>query len=427
MTRFNIKTVSLLLSFSPTHSLIFSVDMSVDWCGALSISSRKKSEPEPRHLPWIQFCKPTSSAQVRGNREGVRAIQSWFSNLSSSQEGNDTERRCLFVYGPSGVWKSTTVSLCASENGFHAIHTNSDVQRTPQRLEVLLREIERYSTNRGLLILDEFESFIRESSTLKWVSKFIRCSRNVPVVIVCNAIDKSFARLRDASTVVEFRAYTKDDTCATLLRLSTKISSFCHLPPMDCYFIANMCSGDVCHTVNQLNLMYLGTKPIDTKSKSRKRTRLGKVKTNCTKDSSLVSWSNTHRATSVEHFVTEVSLTDSMDSVVSMNRDFMISLAGNLFKEYPYYFHNSSKDTLAKVCLCAESLSYADCGGVALEDVQAAEDRLYESENSNLWGDESVGFSAGVCSCLHVLRGRTYSFISLGRKSVRKKFKFVNY
>lgn len=292
---------------------------------------------------------------------------------------------------------------------------------------MLVREVERYSFGRGILILDEFESFINEPSSLKWISKFTKSLQRVPVVIICNAVDKSFVRLRDASTVVEFKAYTNHEMCATLLRLSSKISGFCHLPPMDCYFIANMSSGDVCHTVNQLHMLYLGTKPVKpVKSKQskrlEKRQKLAKVQTKCVKDSSLNTWSNTHRATSLENFVQKASsTTESTQLLYSMNRDFMMSLGNNLTKEYLNYFHNGSKDSMADISVCADSLSAADCG---LLSKAMTEDRLYESENSDLWGDESIGFQAEVCTCLRVLRGKANAPIILRRKSARKMFKY---
>ncbi|CAM9105793.1 unnamed protein product [Sphacelaria rigidula] len=399
--------------------------MQVNWAGALTITKKKREKPQERHLSWVEFCTPSSSALIRGNRKAVEAVGDWFSNLQCSSLDSSISSirsRCLLVHGPSGVWKSSAVSLCASEHGFSVAHTQSDVQRTPQKLDAVLREVS-LRDGQGVLLLDEFESFIKETTSLKWLSKVMRSSERTPVVIVCNALDKSFHHIRDVSTVVEFHPYSTSDMYAVLLRLSQRVSGFCHLPPMDCYFIADMCSGNVCQTVNQVQMLYSGSKPISDKrankrAKQSKPSKLGKVERKCMQDSTVKMWSNSHRATSVDCFVNDSGF---LEAVAGMNREFMIGHGENLSREYPWYFHNGSSSTLGVLASCAQNLSAADCGLVS-EDQN--EDRLYESENSDLWSSDNINFIGCTCTSLSLLRGRDKYTIVLPKKSTRRVFTY---
>lgn len=386
----------------------------VDWGGALSIKKVTREKPNIRHVPWVDLCKPTASVQIRGNRQCVDAISDWFNRLQCSGTGNPGNPTSLFIHGPSGVWKSTAVVLCASEHGFSVVHTHSDVPRTPQKLDAVLREV-GLCGGRGVLLLDEFESFIKETTSLKWLLRFLKSSQTSPVVVVSNAVDKCFHPIRDVSTVVEFQPYSNGEMYATLLRLSSKVSGFCHLPPMDCYFISSMCSGNVCQTVNQLQILYYGSK---LKTKNKKQQKLAKVQSKCMQDSTMKMWSNTHRATSVDCFINDPVL---LEAVAGMNREFMMGLSDNLFKEYLLYFHNGSSSTLDVTASCAENISAANCG---LASKEQQEDRMYESQNSALWSEDNVNFIACTCTALRFLRGRKKNSVVLRRKSAKKVFKF---
>ena len=391
--------------------------MQVNWAGDFSVTKKPREQPQDCHLSWVKLCKPKSSARIRANRPAVEAICAWFNKLQCSENSVDAPNisdHCLLVHGPSGVWKSSAVSLCGSEHGFNVVHTNSDVQRTPQRLDAVMREV-GMSDGRGVLVLDEFESFIKETSSLKWLSKLLRSKHRVPVVIVCNAVDKCFHHIREVSTIVEFQPYTTDEMYASLLRLSHRVRMFCHLPPMDCYFIAGMCSGNLCQTVNQLQMLYLGSKPLKSRGKRR---RLARVRPKCMQDSTVKMWSISHRATSVDCFVQDPGF---LKSAAGMNREFLFGLGENLAREYPWYFHNGSTSTLEVVVACVENLSAADVG---LGSLERNEDRLYDTQNSDQWAGDNINFVGNVCACLRLLQRRKKHNVALVRKSAKRVFKY---
>jgi len=382
----------------------------VDWGGSVSIKRVDRKQPEIQYKPWIELCKPTTSREIRGNRQCVETIRDWFNHLQC-RETSQLKSPCLFVHGPSGVWKSTAVVLCGSEHGFKVVHTHSDVPRTPQKLDAFLRGVVGLHCGSGVLLLDEFESFIKEPTSLKWLSRLVH-SAKFPVVVISNAIDKCFHPIRDVSTVVEFEPYSTTEMYSTLLRLSSKISGFCHLPPMDCYFISTMCSGDVCQTVNQVQLLYHGS-PVLKKNK-----KLGKVQGKCMQDSSMKMWSNSHRATSVDSFVDR---SDLLESVAEMNREFMTGLFDNLWREYPLYFHNSNLSTLDVIASCAENISAANCG--LLSEFQE-QDRMYESQNSAQWSEDNINFVARVSFALRLLQNKKKNAVGRQRKKAKKIFEY---
>lgn len=382
----------------------------VDWGGCLSVRKVAPEKKQIRHVSWVELCKPASSSEIRGNRQCVDAIKDWFNELQCSSMFQDKKLPCLFVHGPSGVWKSTAVVLCGHEHGFNVVHTHSNVPRTPRKLDAVLREVQM---GRSVLLLDEFESFMDETTSLKWVLRLLKSAERVPVVVVSNAIDKCFHPIYEISTVVEFKPYETTDMYTSLLRLSSKISDFCHLPPMDCYFISSMCSGNVCQTVNQVHMLYYGSKPL---KKKKKKQRLGKIQNKCMQDSTVKMWANSHRATSVDCFINDAEV---LDSVTGMDREFMKGLGENLSREYPLYFHNSTPSTLSVIYSCAENISSADC---RLKSLEEDEDRMYESENRSRWSEENVNFIGCTCSAIVLLRDRKKNELFRRRKSSKKVF-----
>lgn len=234
--------------------------MPIDWGNSLVFGKTKTVEPVPRCRLWVDLCKPTDTTQLAGNADAVQQMRAWFASRRTKHSGN----ACLVVEGPCGVGKSTAVDLCAKEFGFRAEHTYANVPRTPQKIESILRKL----TMRGgenILVLDDFESFISETTSMRDVVKFARSvagqesSRNQTMVIVCNGMDKSFEPLFNMSTVVHFDPAQPADVQRVLRRVATKVSDFAYVPPMDIFFIAHGSSGNIAQTINQMQFSHSNT------------------------------------------------------------------------------------------------------------------------------------------------------------------------
>ena len=105
----------------------------VNWGGAISIRDKKEEIPDIKNVPWVELCVPQKLSQIKGNKDQIKQINEWFTKVQCKNENE--ENSCLFIEGPSGVWKSTAVILCAKEHGYQVIHTHSDTQRTPHKLD----------------------------------------------------------------------------------------------------------------------------------------------------------------------------------------------------------------------------------------------------------------------------------------------------
>ena len=389
----------------------------VNWGGAVKIKNKEEVLPDIRDISWIELATPKKLSQIKGNREQIQQVNDWFTKVQCNT--NNTENSCLFVEGPSGVWKTTSVILCAKEHGYHVVHTQSDTQRTPHKLDSVLRKLNMMGVG-GVLLLDEFESFIKETTSLRWLMSLLKTpidNGNSPilVVVVCNATDKLFHQVRDISTVVRFNSLGFQEVYSTLLRLSQKIEDYCNLPPMDCYFVASVSNGNICQTVNQLQLIYSGTKPIDKRRKSKKRKIIGRLEKKSMQDDSLNMWFNSHRATSIDCFLKD---DDILKSVSGMDRDFMNSLGENIYRDYVLYYHNSNISTLDSICKLADDLSLSDCKTLDMD-----EDRLYESENADRWSEDNINFIGCMCRSLYLLRGRERNVI-VPKRHTKLVFKY---
>ena len=382
----------------------------VDWGGAISIKDHKEDIPNIKNVPWVELCVPQKLSQIKGNKEQIKQINEWFTKVQCKNENE--ENTCLFIEGPSGVWKSTAVKLCAKEHGYQVIHTHSDTQRTPHKLDSILRRLNMVGLG-GVLLLDEFESFIKETTSLRWLMCLLKSSSSILIIAVCNAVDKSFHQIRDISTIVKFGSYSSQEMYVTLLKLSQKIEKTCNLPPMDCYYVASMSNGNVCQTINQLQLLYYGTKPIINR---RKKQKLAKVDKKSMQDSSIKTWFISHRATSIDCFLEDKNI---LESVSSMDRDFMNSLKENITKDYILYYHNSNISSLESMSKLADDISLSDRNTLDID-----EDRLYETENSGRWSEDNSNMIGCVCRSLCLLKGREKNIL-VPKRHTKRSFKYL--
>ena len=130
------------------------------------------------------------------------------------------------MHGESGTGKSTAVSIIAKRFGFEAVATYADQSRTPARLEGVVREAGVHGS-RGVVVLDDFEIFLSETTSLRVLSKLLRqllgtggqgqghgninnSSRRCLFIIISNSKHKLFGALQDISTIVRFETTAAD-------------------------------------------------------------------------------------------------------------------------------------------------------------------------------------------------------------------------
>ena len=185
---------------------------------------------------------------------------------------------------------------------------------------------------------------------------------------------------------------------------------------MACYFIAHGSTGNASQALVQMQIMYTGTKK---PKKKRKRCKgLHPIDPDSKRDSTKKMMMTTYRNASMDKFIGEENL---LNIVGEMNKDFIEDLGDNLHREYLEYFHNGSLESLAGLSRCMDSMSLSD-----IKRPELHEDRLYETENSNMWANDSKNFIIGICNGIRSLDGKTISNIPICRKK-KKKISFVDY
>ena len=368
--------------------------MSVDWGNTLIINHKKQNEIPNKYKLWTEIIAPKSIKDIVGNKDAINKINNW---LIERQCDPNKKSACLLIHGPCGVGKSSAIDILSKRNGFNVIHTYADIQRTPQKMEALFREVSILGDS-GILVLDDSESFIKETSVIRPLARMFRDNnRNknrLTVVIICNKIDVSFKVIKDVSETVEFEPLLYNNIYNLFRKVSSMVSTFCYIPPMDSYMIATHTTGNATQAINQLHMMYQGT-PFPKKNAKKKR----KVKANVFKnDKALHMWCSTYKQSSIECFINDK---DVLESISNMNRDFLNNLGNNLFREYIHYHHNSNIETMNSICKCIDNMSYAD-----IKRPENHEDRLYSTENSERWAEDDVVYLIGINNGIHNLMGR---------------------
>lgn len=388
--------------------------MPVDWGSSLVFKAGPRDEPEAQSQLWSELCRPCNTGQLEGNAAAIAEMKAWFDDRLGVASGD----ACLVVKGPSGVGKSTAVALCAEERGFHVEHTYANVSRTPQKMESILRKLTMYS-QRSVLVLDDFESFIAETTSMRDIVKFARAalrgesdgqSHNQTVaqtmVIVCNGMDKTFEPIFGVSTVIEFDLAEPSQVQRVLQRVARRVSSFCYVPPMDIFFIAHGSTGDIQHTINQMHFSH------STKRRGKSHGKRLLLRSGI--DSAFRNWSTTHRSTSLDCF--SKTKDSVIDSIWSMSRGFHMDVRDHLHRDYPLYFHNSTCTTLDSMWKVAEEVSACDTSGPDEEDA------LYDTENSELWGRDNTSAVAHISTGIWLTHGRRRGDASSKKRKRKKVF-----
>lgn len=388
--------------------------MDVDWGGAIVVKDKQvenKNSKESRL--WTSLLRPKKVSDIIGNSSQIEEITKWFLNRQLGLRS-----KCLLIHGPSGVGKSSIVDLIARQNGFNLVHTHSDIQRTCQKMNNLFKKVSIIGKS-GILVLDDAETFIQETSGTRYLSKILRSVDYIDygIIIIVNEIDSSLENIRDISTVIKFNKLSQSETYKLFRRMTTKVSEYSYIPPMASYFISGGSVGNILQSVNQLQLLYQDTnKPILNKNK-RKRTicTLDKPQVKSKKDCGIHMWSNMYRRSSIDHILAENDVTDT---IMNMSKDFLGNLGNNVYREYINYFGNGSISSLEDIDRCISHISISDTNRP-----EAHDDRLYHGENSSRWVEDDLNYVIHTIGSLNILKGRKkYPEMTNTVKKNKRKF-----
>lgn len=385
----------------------------VEWNSAIQI--RKRDLPEESSTAdrlWCEVASPACYTELVGNENALRQIDIWFSEALAKPDTS----ACLFLHGESGTGKSTAVAMIAQKYEFEAVTTYADRSRTPARLEGVVREAGVHGS-RGVVVLDDFEIFLSETTSLRVLSKLLRqllsagdssgSRSRCLFIIISNSKHKLFGSLQDISTVVHFERLCQTEIYKVFNRLASRVRHHSHVPPMASYLSSISSSGTITQGVQQLQLMYTGNTMTNPSHRPNRKKR--KVAGNTTNNRDCISylWSDIYTDKILEHLVDDkFHGARVVDRLSAFERGRLDIVGGQLHEEYARRM--TSVEQLRNV---AESISMSDTNRLEFHD-----DALYDGENSDSWSENDISFISFVAGGVLAIKGQRRRDQSWSRK-----------
>jgi len=378
----------------------------VSWNNAIQIKKRERCDdvPEADKL-WKDLIIPRSVSDLIGNTDPIDQIKSFF----HSAEEDRSKSACLFVHGESGTGKSTSVSVVAKEMGFHIVHTYADQQRTPARLEGVVREAGIYGYS-GVVVLDDFEIFLSETASLKLLSKFLRglikekgASSRCLFVIISNSTHKLFQSLQEVSTVIEFKRLSRGEMQRVFNRVQKRVRSHSYVPPMAAFLASSSCSGTISQGVQQLQFMYSKNKEprFVRRPREKKNKKNGALSTANTRDCVTYLWSDIYTDKMLSHLTDKnFNRNKVTERLMGFGKDKLDILSDQVHKEYPKRVALGGIKSVKKMSRVADDISLSD-----INRIEVHEDGLFDGENKERWAENDVNFVSGITSAVLELKG----------------------
>lgn len=419
----------------------------VSWNSAIQITKKKKKKKQKKPSPhahasatsnkallWSEVASPADCSELVGNANAIRKVQEWFQKACDNPEASS----CLFVHGESGTGKSTAVSLISRSRCFEPVTTFADQSRTPSRLEGVLREASMHG-NRGVVVLDDFEIFLTETTSLRVLSKFFRRLLAQPqssasrclFVIISNSTHKFFGALQDISTIVHFERLQPSEMYTVFKRLSLRVKQHSFVPPMACYLSSGSSAGTISQGIQQLQLIYAGNTDLTAVGPGQKRKRGNNTGSNTGGNTGSGS-SHAHAGDCISYLWCDIYTDKILENLLDerLARGYVLGrLAGfernrldiarrQLHDEYP-----RRATSIAQLQCVAESISASDAtaSGVNEGDLYDGENRFLSSVNDIA----AVSFVASGVAAIKGLPGRKGEARSQGSRARLGKLPLV--
>ena len=398
----------------------------VSWNNAIQIKKRDTKEDVPDELKlWTDLITPKKISDLIGNPGPIEKIKCFLREASQNEE----KSACMFLHGESGTGKTTSVSVIAREMGFHIVHTYADKPRTPVRLEGVVREAGIYGST-GLVILDDFEIFLSETTSLKLLSKFLRGiikdksgSSRCLFVIISNSTHKMFGAIQEVSTVVEFKRLDRNDMQKVFNRVQRRVSRDSYIPPMAAFFASSSCAGTISQGVQQLHFLYTKNKePRFVRRPHKKKKVLSKtlIPSRNNRDSITYLWSDMYTDKMLDHLTSNTFSREMVtERLMGFGKDKLDILSDQVHAEYPKRIATGSLENMKKMDRVSGDISLSDTNRIEVH-----EDGLFDGENKEQWSKNDINFVSGVTSSVVELKGFERREISKMKKS---KYRITKY
>jgi len=221
-------------------------------------------------LPWAVRFRPRTVADIADNREAVNELRLW---LRGWERGLPKER-AVFLHGPPGTGKTSSVHVLAEELGFDLLEINASDYRTRTKMEELVGRAATQNVTifgkRRLILFDEMEgvSGHEDQGGIAAISDIIKTTR-IPIVLIATAINEGdyevkLRPLRDKTIAIEFKPVPTMDVYAKLERIAKELKL--NAPSEALEALAIHSGGDLRSAINDLESIARGKGAVTVES-----------------------------------------------------------------------------------------------------------------------------------------------------------------
>lgn len=163
---------------------------------------------------WTRKYRPNEIAEVLG--QNTEKIKDFILNF---KPGNS-----LFIYGPTGVGKTSSIQAIAKELDYDLIEINASDKRNQSSLSDLLSaatgQMSLLSLNK-IILVDEVDglSGVQDRGAIPTLAKFVASSTFPIVVTATDAFDQKLKPIKKISTLLEFNPLTSESVVSILQRI----------------------------------------------------------------------------------------------------------------------------------------------------------------------------------------------------------------
>jgi replication factor C large subunit len=171
---------------------------------------------------------------------------------------NDTDRGVartpLMLSGPSGVGKSVSAHLLATERGWNVVELNASDYRDKETIERRLLSAATSKSifgKRNMILLDEVDELFREDKGAGTAIAAVISAAKNPVILIANDVwDQRISFLRGKAESIELKKLTRDDLMKVLTDFCNSRSYPIKKEEMETF--AAMANGDARSAINDL-------------------------------------------------------------------------------------------------------------------------------------------------------------------------------
>ncbi len=200
--------------------------------------------------PWIIKYKPKNLEEVRGNSKQKEFLKNYVNTYNKNSKP-------LFIHGPYGCGKTSSIHALAEELNLELTELNSSDYRKASDLTNLLSGVINQGSlfaKKKLILMDEIEglSGVRDRGALTTVLK-IASKSNTPVIFIgLDAYDDKSKPIRKKTELLQYEAPDSEEIYQHLKNIAFQENITCEEQSLK--QIARLSGGDMRSAMNDLQL-----------------------------------------------------------------------------------------------------------------------------------------------------------------------------